>query len=163
MSIQWLLFDSWLGKTFLAFMTMTWQGKHNTVRSSSQDCYIQLVRGTFVKKWLLLKSILYMFITPYRFINFLWKIQPTGLFHPTRLFGTLEYFFIYNSALHANLATNSALVYNLGLPGGGGGGKSLSSSELLSAAYLISMKRTRIFFRWFLSKCKKRMSYFKRS
>ena len=46
---------------------------------------IQLVRGSFVKKWLLLKSILYMFITPYRFINFLWKIQPTGLFHPTHL------------------------------------------------------------------------------
>ena len=27
------------GKTFLAFMTMTLQGKHHTVRSSSQDCY----------------------------------------------------------------------------------------------------------------------------
>ena len=46
---------------------------------------IQLVRGSFVKKWLLLKSILYMFITPYRFINFLWKIRPTRLFHPTHL------------------------------------------------------------------------------
>ena len=33
-----------LGKTFLAFMTMTWQGKHNTVRSSSQDCYSVLFR-----------------------------------------------------------------------------------------------------------------------
>ena len=31
-----------------------------------------------------------MFITPYIFINFPEKIQPTGLFHPTRLFDTLE-------------------------------------------------------------------------
>ena len=32
------------GKTFLAFMTMTLQGKHHTVRSSSQDCYITVTR-----------------------------------------------------------------------------------------------------------------------
>ena len=67
------------------------------------------------------------------------------------------YFFTFNFALQANLATNSALVYNLGLPGGGGGGKSLylSESELVSAACLVSMMRTWIFFRRFLKKCKK--------
>ena len=46
---------------------------------------ILLVRGSFVKKWLLTKSILYMFITPYTFIIFTWKIRPTWLFHPTHL------------------------------------------------------------------------------
>ena len=46
---------------------------------------IQLVRGSFLKKWLFTKSIIYMFITPYTFINFPWKIRPTGLFRPTHL------------------------------------------------------------------------------
>ena len=60
--------------------------------------------------------------------------------------------------MHANLATNSAVWYNLGLPGGGGGGgESSSESELLSAACLVSMIRTWIFFRRFLRKCKKKI------
>ena len=38
-----------------------------------------------------MKNLTYRINSPYTFINFLRKIQPTGLFHPTRLFGTLEY------------------------------------------------------------------------
>ena len=38
-----------------------------------------------------MKNPAYRINSPYTFINFPWKIQPTGLFHPTSLFGTLEY------------------------------------------------------------------------
>ena len=38
-----------------------------------------------------MKNPTYTIISPYTFINFPWKIQPTGLIGPTRLFGTLEY------------------------------------------------------------------------
>ena len=32
-------------------MTMNWQGKHNTVRSSSQDCYTVILPDWTLKKW----------------------------------------------------------------------------------------------------------------
>ena len=38
-----------------------------------------------------MKNLTYRINSPYTIINFPQKIQPTGLFHPTRLFGTLEY------------------------------------------------------------------------
>ena len=38
-----------------------------------------------------MKNLTYRINSPYTFIKFPRKIQPTELFHPTRLFGTLKY------------------------------------------------------------------------